>query len=152
MRYEIRRATAADARMIAPKLRTFDRRELAATGISPRRVLLRLLDESPFSWTAFVDGEIAAIWGCSGSLLSTVGEMWLATTPAVERVPMAFVREAKAHIGLLLETKSKLVSGVIEGHNQSLRLWQMLGFRLGGVMQVGTANFRQIALERGHGC
>lgn len=148
--YEIVPATVDHLRIIARTLREGDRQEIVAAGEHPRRLIFSLWRESFVSRAGIVDGEVAAVWGCAGPLLSTVGEMWLVTAPAVERVPLAFAKEARAMIRETLLIKHVLVSSCLDGYEKSLRLWGMLGFDIGEAVPVppNGAMFRQLVMER----
>lgn len=150
MRHTVEPATMSHMNQIADRLRKGDRSEIEATGFTPRRLLRSLWKNSHVRRTGFVDGEIAAVWGCAGVLLSPVGEMWLFTTPAVERVPMAFVKVARAEMSAILETKAVLVSSCLATYVQSVRLWKMLGFEMGAPFPMGPEAklFRRMVMER----
>src|SRR5690348_5812853 len=71
---------------LAPLMRTGDRCEVMAAGMTPLKALWRSWRASMISKAAFVDGEIAAVRGMAGSPLSGVGNPWLLTSPTVEKV------------------------------------------------------------------
>lgn len=148
--YEIIGATPRHLTMIAHRLREDDRAEIEAGGETPRHLIYSLWQRSFVSRAGFVDGEIAAVWGCMGSLLGTVGEMWLVTAPAIERIPIAFAKESQAMFRELLEVKHTLFSGCIDGHKKSLRLWSMLGFKVGEAVAIppNGARFHILTMER----
>ena len=58
--------------------------------------------------TAFVDGDIAAMWGLGGTLLGDTGVPWILTAPAIEKVPLALVRESRKDIAEWLGFKRRL--------------------------------------------
>jgi hypothetical protein len=153
MTVECRDCTLGHIRAILPLLRDGDREELESAPVAPRHALIRLWRESFVRRCYFVDGEIAAVWGCSGGaggLASDTAEMWLFTTPAVERVPLTFLREARQSIDAMLEHKAVLLSGVMAGYERAERFLQLLGFTLGDPFPCGKHGlfFRQASLTR----
>ncbi|HEV2674160.1 MAG TPA: hypothetical protein VGV37_06420 [Aliidongia sp.] len=149
MSYLIQPATLAHVRALAPRLREGDRAEVEAVGAKPRHLMHKLWRTSHTRRTAFVDGEIAAMWGCAGTLLSPIGEIWLLTAPPVERVPVAFVKEARRGISEMLETHAILVSGVLASYGRAIRLMEILGFEIGAEYSMPCgALFRELRMER----
>jgi hypothetical protein len=91
-------------------LRPLDCMELMACGTPVREHLQRCYQGAILRKTAFVEGQIGAMWGLHcGTLLSGEGYPWFLTTAAVERVPIAVVKEARRHIQGMLEVRPRLV-------------------------------------------
>lgn len=130
MRYEIVPARLSHLRVLAANLRPGDRAEIDATGMKPRHLIHRLYRQSYRSECALIDGDVAAVWGWQGSLLSPTVEMWLLTTRAVERLPMAFYREGRRILAETLRTKCEIVSGVGSDYIGAIRFFGMLGFEM----------------------
>ena len=135
--------------LLANRLRAEDLAEIEASGLPPRRMLLRLWQNSNHCWTAFVDGEIALVGGCAGQLLESQGQAWLFTTAAIERVPMAFAKEARRWLREVLAEKTSVVTACLDSYEKSFRFWSMLGFRHTGFETMPTgAIFKKMAMER----
>ena len=148
---ETRRATIADVYALALNLRAGDRAEIAAMGRDPRRALrfaYRISLVPPR--VATVDGEVAAMWGLGGDILSDVGEPWLLTGHAADRVPFAFVRIAKAELAAMLAVKRRLENYVAADYPKAVRLLDELGFKLDEAVHVGQRRvpFRRFHLDR----
>lgn len=143
-------AVLAHCGQLASRLRTEDRREIEAMGEVPRHLLVRLYRASSIRRTVFVGGEIAAMWGCGGALLGTVGEAWLFTTHAVERVPLAFLKTARRGISSMLETRWTLISDVSADYERSIRFMMMLGFTVEAPRAIPPygAMLRRLTLSR----
>lgn len=142
-------ATLGHIRLLVPMLRAADRAEIDSMGVAPRHLLNRLWRSSTIRRSTFLDGEIAAMWGCAGPLLSSVGGPWLFTTSEAERAPMAFLKAARRGIEEMLDTRRTLVSSVAADYERSIRFMAMLGFTIGDPFEVSTgALFRTITLER----
>lgn len=119
---------------LAQSLRALDVAEVTGTGNRVHRALWRGLRNSVFAETAFVDGEIAAMWGLAVgyspgvSLLSDVGRPWLLTTAAVEKVPFAVVREARRATDRMLTIKPRLENAVLASYTAAIRMLGLIGF------------------------
>lgn len=147
--YEIMPATLCHLRALAGTMRAADRSEIEATGEKARHVLFRLWRQSSPRRAALVEGELAAVWGCTSPPLLTVGEVWAFTTPAIERVPLAFFRETKREVADLMQTRHALVSGVMDGYDKAIRFFGMVGFKVGVPTEIADgAMFRTLTAER----
>lgn len=142
-------ATQAHIRQLVPELRAEDRAEIEAQGEVPRHLLFRLWRWSSIRRTVFVDGEIAAMWGCSGALMSGTGEAWLYTTAVAERVPVGFLKTARAGIVEMLDRFPVLVSDVDARYERSIRFMRMLGFHVGAPRAEGPLGLMFCRLTMG---
>lgn len=127
-RYIIVDSERSHALMLRRALRTGDRAEIDAAGITDARAVWRSFSVSILCRTAFVDGEIAAMWGLGGTLMAERGSPWLLTTPAVEKVPFAMVREAKKHAEEMLAVRPYLANYVHARYTRAVRLLHLIGF------------------------
>jgi hypothetical protein len=148
-RYTILAAKPEHCDLLAVNLRAADRKEVQAAGLSSYRAVRRAFRSGILSRTAFVDGDIAAMWGLGGNLLSEIGHPWLLTTPAVERVPFSFAREAKRAVGEMLLYRSVLFDYVDANYEQAIRFLKILGFTLGEPEPFGRRGqlFRRFELR-----
>lgn len=146
---EILDARPSHLSAVAGRLRPEETVEISAAGETARHLIYRLWRDSPYRRAGLVDGEIAAVWGCSGMLSSSIGEAWLFTTPVIDKNPLIFVKVARREISRMLETKTQLVSACLLSCERSVRLWTMLGFRLENpVMLPNGAQFNPLVMER----
>lgn len=148
--YQIINPRAEHIRAIVAEMRPDDRREVEGLGVNCRRALLAVYRHSFYRRAAIVEGKTAAIWGCDGTLLSSIGHPWLLTTPTIEKVPLAFFRETRREIALMLETRTTLVSDIAEGYDRALRFFRLLGFTISVPHALGPdgQRYHQISLER----
>ncbi len=147
---ETRRATIADVYALALNLRAGDRAEIQVMGRDPRRALRFAYRVSLMPpRVATVDGQVAAMWGLGGDLISDVGEPWLLTGHAADRVPFAFVRIAKAELAAMLAVKPRLENYVAADYAKAVRLLEGLGFHLDAPAPIGPrgALFRRFWIE-----
>lgn len=142
-RYRVVPSIDAHVGMLLPKLRIDDLAEIDGTGSTARRSLWRGLRNSIVCETAFVDDEIAAMWGLAVSyipgvsLLSDKGAPWLLTSAAVERVPFAVVREGRYAVARMLRIKPKLENYVLASYTRAVRTLRLIGFKIDKPEPIG---------------
>lgn len=129
--YRIVDAEREHVAALVQNMRAEDAAEAEALGLRPRAALWRSFRRSILRRTAFIDGEIAAMWGLCGNLLSDEAMPWLATTPAVERMPVAFVKEGRRAIAEMISIRPVLRNVVPARYTKAVGLLYMLGFKLG---------------------
>src|SRR3569832_1302247 len=96
---EIVPSEASHVALLATSMREDDAREITVLGLVPRKILWRSFRQSILRKTAFVDGEIAAMWGLHGSLLGQTGQPYLLTSKAVLKIrPHAFSRNYRREL------------------------------------------------------
>lgn len=147
-RCHVRPSVIADVFALAANLRDADRAEVAGLGIDPRFGLRASFRDGMLRKTYIVDGEIAAMSGLCGSLLGDIGQPYLMTTPAVERVPVTFLKLAKQGLAEMLQHKMRLEGYVAANYAGACRLLEVLGFMLGKPEPIGPnkAGFRKFTL------
>jgi hypothetical protein len=149
--YTIVDAEPAHLDELHARLRALDCLELTACGTSARVHLQQCYDGAVLRKTAFVEDQIAAMWGLQcGTLLSGEAYPWFLTAAAVERVPIAVVKEARKHLAEMLEVRSRLVNYVLASYAGAVRLIGVLGFRLGPPQPIGKDGvlFRRFEMEK----
>lgn len=131
-------------------MREDDKIELTDFGVTPKKALWRSYRRAFMRRTAFVDGEIAAMWGLAGGLLSDHGEAWLLTTPAVEKLPMAFAKEGRKAALQMLDLRSSIFGHVAARYTKAIRLMRLIGFTIEEPTQFGPndALFCRISMSR----
>lgn len=126
-----------DIRDIAEKLRHEDLQEMLAMGY-PHRILWRSYKHSFMTKTAFIDGDIAAIWGVGGSPLGGEGKPWLVTTEVVNKVsPLAFARIYQDEVIRMINIFPRLANYVDASYTKAIRLLDIVGFSLGEPEPMG---------------
>ena len=143
---EIADAKPIHVGMIARRLRSEDRAEIEALYGDCRKAIRRVFRGSPYRKAAFVEGEIGALWGFWGTLLSSEVYGWLVTTPAIERVPLGFFREVRREIRQMLEMGRVVRGTVAADYHRAVRFMEMAGFRAGEPERLGLhgVSFRQL--------
>lgn len=133
----VRESVVADVYALAANLRPGDRDEVESLGLDVRVGIRQSFRHAIQRKTYLVDGEVAAMSGLCGILLSDVGEPYLMTGPAVERVPVAFIRHARAAVSDMLRQRKRLEGHVAASYTKACRLLQVLGFTLGESLPTG---------------
>ena len=131
-------------------MREGDKRECEAVGLTPQRAVWRSYKASIFCVTSFIDGQLATVGGMGGDFLSDIGNPWLFTTPAVEKVPKAYIEGTRAMVGRMLTMKPRLENYVHADYRQACGFLRLVGFTLGDPEPYGPkgAMFRKFWLVR----
>lgn len=150
VRYEIVPSEAKHVAMLDAGMRAGDRLEITCLGIGVRKALYRSYRDSVMRKTAFIDGEIAAMWGCGGNMLGGHGNPWLLTASPVERIPLSFAKVAKREAFEMIEMFPKLSGYVLASYEQACGLLELIGFTLSEPFPFGRngAPFRRYTMER----
>jgi len=130
MRVEVRHSEVADVYRLAAHLREGDAAEVEALGITPAMAIRQSYRDAILRRSYFVDGDLAAMSGLCGSLLSDIGEPYLLTTPVAERAKVSFVRHARAAVSEMLCQRLRLEGKVAASYTRAIRLLEALGFSL----------------------
>jgi len=121
----------AHLRELAANLRKEDEKEILAFGRKVHHVLWRSYKSSLMRRTAFIDGKLAACWGCAGELLGSQGIPWLLTTPEVKKIsPLKFARIYQQEVTEMLGMFPKLVNYVDPDYTASIRMLDIMGFKV----------------------
>ena len=147
----VRPSVVADVYALAASLRDGDREEVESLGVDVRVGIRQSFRNAILRRTYLVDGEVAAMSGLCGVMLGDIGEPYLMTAAAAERVPLAFVKHAKAAVAEMLQHKRRLEGHVAAKYIKACRLLEVLGFTLGEPLPTGPngALFRKYTMMRG---
>lgn len=150
MRVTVRESHAGDVYSLAASLREGDRAEVEAFGLDARHAIRASYRHAILRRTYIVDGEIAAMSGLGGAMLSEQGNPWLMTAPIVERVPVAFLKIARQQLAEMLRQRRFLFNYVLASYTQACRLLEVLGFVLDPAVPMGPQGlpFRRFWIER----
>lgn len=100
-------------------------------GINAHRELRATIAQSAHCRAGFLNGTLAALWGCTGSILSPTGRVWLTLTNEAASHPLLILRRARHELDELMATKTELVTTVHPDDAAALRLCAFLGFHAG---------------------
>src|ERR1700734_3016539 len=150
MSIEIVPATEAHARELLTRLLAADRAEITAAGIRPGRAVLSSWRRAVVRKTALVDGDVAAVWGVTGVLLGSVGNPWLLTGAACERVSaLRFARIYRDEAREMLSVFPRLENFVDATYVGAVRMLTLAGFALDDPAPYGLhgAMFRRFEMR-----
>ena len=147
----VRPSVVNDVNLLLAGIRAADNAENEAAGFTSRHALWKSYRNSMMSMSAFIDDEIAAMWGMAGSPLGTVGRPWLMTTPIVESVKKTFFRVGAIEAARMLEICPRLEGVVDATYLGACRLLEIWGFELGETVLIGPTRqpFRRYSMVRG---
>ena len=117
---EFRAPTEADIADLAANMREQDVVEVRACGRTDlHAAIAEQVRRSAMCWACFVDGELAAIFGCApgGSMLDPTGVPWLLGTDLIPKHRRIFVRVSPPYIARMLAAFPRLSNAVHAGDN-----------------------------------
>lgn len=136
----IRLTEPGDAEHLGAHLRPADAREVRAYGhADPVRACQRSVACSVLCWSAFINGELAAILGCAPlSLVSGIGSPWMLGTPVLDAHARVLVRTTPGYIAKMLQAFPHLVNHVHTENVTSVRWLRRLGFTVHAAQPFGA--------------
>lgn len=94
--------------------------------LSPTELLTLAFDRGDEVWEAFVDDEVALIWGFVPGGVFEPTKIWMFTTPFVDSLKFTFLIESRRRIAEALERFGVL--SVVASTSKSARWLRWLGF------------------------
>jgi hypothetical protein len=105
---------------------------MASGGYSPVEAIIDSWAHSKETWTASINGEVAAMFGVAhhpvGTELAPVSVGWLLTTPVVDKHPIAFYKECKKRLADMFDRYGVIFNYVDTRHTRALEWAKRLGF------------------------
>lgn len=147
----VRDSVVTDVYALANNLRAEDLSEI--TGLlakHPREALRTSYRHAILRRTACIDGEVAAMWGLGGAMLSDQGTPWLMTSPLVERMPVTFLKVGKVQLDEMVRHRRFLSNYVLATYHRACRFLEVLGFILDPATPMGPQGlpFRRFWMEK----
>lgn len=138
-----------DVSKLRNNLRPEDENEILRFGVSIQYALWRSYRRALIRKTAFIDGQIAAMWGCGGTFLGNKGMVWLMTTPEVKKVsPLKFTRIYQEEVNNMLKMFKRLENYVDAEYDCAIRLLDIIGFTIEEPQKIGLGMYRKFWIER----
>lgn len=97
-------------------------------GVEPINGLAKALQSSTFCWSVFLDGKIAAMFGCAPGAMLGIGSPWLVTAPEIECVKLRFIRQSRGYARKMLELYPILSAYVYRGNKPLIGWMRWMGF------------------------
>ena len=144
----IRPATVSDALKVANNLRFEDRREIEGLGHSP--LTLVWCAETSTHAVSFVntEGELSGLAGIYTEDNPRVGQIWMVCTPAIEKSPVTFVRQAKQWLAEVGKDYDLLWNMMDFRNKMHHKLVKMLGFKALRYVPVAPYNLPYIEIVK----
>ena len=126
-----RKATEADAYVLARNMREPDVRECWASGSTPLESALEGLRDSDHCWALDLDDELAALFGVvANSLLSDRAGLWLLGTDVANQHKRRFTLAIGGAVEQLLERYVYLTNSVHIANESAVKWLRFAGFTL----------------------
>lgn len=133
---------------MARMLRTQHRDLLLKMNVPVHRDLTSVFDDSSWTRSFFLDGELVAFGGVTGPAMATEGALWLALSQAGISHWGHVARETLRQIEGLMEIKSHLVTIVLKEDMPAIRFAYFIGFGAGEPMEINGTKALKLSLTR----
>lgn len=104
--------------------------------VEPLTGLVRAFRGSSLCWSVFLDGRIAAMFGCAPGAMPGMGMPWLTTAPEIERVKLRFIRQSRDYVRQMLELYPILTAHVYRGNKPLIGWMRWAGFEFEDVDEI----------------
>lgn len=133
--------------LLGKSMNSEDRAEAQAMGKDAHKLLWRSFRSSLIRKTIFVDGKIAAIFGCSGVIMGLVGKPWFVTSPIARTVsPIEFSRIYRKYVREMLILFPTLEVWSDKRYIRATRMLKLSGFETNG--ELGFYAAPDVPFER----
>jgi len=120
-----------DVEKLSKTMRDKDRKEAEALGMSAEKALYLTFKHGLLRRTAFIDGEVVAMWGVTGTPFSLVGRPYLITGTSSKKISsLEFCRIYKKEVEVMNHLFPILENYVDANYKEAVRLLRMTGFDL----------------------
>jgi hypothetical protein len=126
---QYREARMEDGLAILRNLRSQERKTIDKLGLDPVAVLAKALANQFPSFTVFVDGVPAAIFGGHSETLVGECRLWMLTTPLIEAHQIPLLRASRKFVQWMFNNYGPVV-GMVDSEFEKSRRWlRWLGFK-----------------------
>ena len=125
---EIIQGTPSHVIELRKNLRELDAQEIRNFGACIRRVLWMTFNQTLVPKTVLVDGKVAGMFGCGGTVIGQVGKPWMLATPIADQYPLQFALLYRQEVRKMLEHYPILENLVDASYIQAIRLLKLMGF------------------------
>jgi hypothetical protein len=117
--------------MIARQMSEGDCARFIGLGRDPRRVIRGFFRQSSYRRAALLNDEPIAIWGLTGSLMSSTGLLWLRLTEEAKKIPLRVVKECRLELAAMMEMRHEIVCYLHHDDTAAIRFARFFGFEVG---------------------
>lgn len=126
--YSIVPSSIKHVKPMARCMRTASCMAVEGYGYDPRAGLRRAFVASLLCRTALIDGHPAAMWGVVAGMLDDSASVWLVLSEAIQALPRAILREAKAELDRVMADYPHVAATMLPDDAASIRFALHLGF------------------------
>lgn len=127
---------------IATRMRTDDRLECRAYGLTPKQALRSGLRSSLVALSVMIEGRAQAMLGLAPvSLIEGVGRPWMLATDALYREGRAWVTIGPQIVAAFLRITPRLENVIAADNHRAIRMIERLGFEIGQGSEIGGVRF-----------
>lgn len=130
-------------------LRESDAQEIRNFGGCIRKILWRTYNETLEPKTGLIDGDVAGMFGCCGTVIGEVGQPWMLATPLADKYPLQFALLYRQEVRKMLEIYPTLENIVDASYTKAIKLLEIIGFQVYDPEPVGPnkALFRKFRMS-----
>lgn len=130
-------ATPAHLIELRKNMRPADRQEMLNYGGCMRRLLWQTYHDTLEPKAVLVDGKVAGVFGCIGTVIGMVGKPWWLSTPIADAYPIPLALLYRQEVRKMLENYDMLENWVDSTYDKSIRLMKIIGFNVDPPMPYG---------------
>ena len=127
-RYEMTECRRWHCGQIARRMRLANKAAMTAAGCDPHREIVRRFEESSYRRAWFIDGELAAVGGVSGTLAASEGYIWMVVAEMATRHPLALARMTLGVLAEVSMTFRMVESLMVCADERAVEFARFLGF------------------------
>ncbi len=118
-------------------------------GMPAHKALWRSYKQSLICKTAFIDGEIAAIFGIGGNIMCEIGLPWLVLSPASDNHPFRIAFRYRKELENMQKMFPVLQDYVDETNEKAIRMLELMGFKVSkNVVKINDVGLRMAERRR----
>lgn len=115
--------------LLSDNIREKDKKECIRLGCQPLHAITQCFKQAVLRSTVLVDGEVAAVFGITGSLFSSQNTLYLITSEVVKKIShITFVRICLQELEKFMMICEKLICYVDVEYKEAIKLLELVGF------------------------
>lgn len=130
-------ATESHIIELRKNLRPEDEREIKNFGLCVRKILWTTFHETRHPMAVLVDGKIAGVFGCAGTIIGEIGRPWMLATPIADKYPLQFALLYRQEIKKMLKLYPVLENVVDATYHKAIKLMEIMGFEVYNAEPMG---------------
>lgn len=133
---------------LTKRIRHKDAQESLKLGFEPLVAITQCFKYAVLRKTVLINGEVAAVFGVTGSFFAEQNTLYLITSEVVNQVsPLTFVKIYLQELEKMISTFNKLVCYVDVDYKEAVRLLELVGFEREQTLNLNGHEFYLYSLE-----